>query len=95
MKLLKVFFISLALVFSTYAVAKDVWVNGYTRSDGTQVRGHYRSAPNNTVRDNYSYRGNRNPYTGNTGSNSYRNSPSSQYYQGINGSGLNIYGLGR
>lgn len=45
----------------------DTWVNGYTRKDGTHVKGHYRSDRNNTVNDNWSTRGNRNPYTGTYG----------------------------
>lgn len=32
-----------------------VWVNGYTRSDGTYVSGHYRSEPNGLKYDNYSW----------------------------------------
>jgi len=43
---------------------ESVWVNGYYRSDGTYVEGYYRTAPNNTVLDNYSHYGNVNPYTG-------------------------------
>jgi hypothetical protein len=31
----------------------DTWVNGYTRSDGTYVQGHYRSSPNQYKYDNY------------------------------------------
>ncbi len=56
------------------------WVNGYTRKNGTYVSGYYRSDPNNTVTDNYSYKGNTNPYTGKKGTNYYRNDPSSAYY---------------
>jgi hypothetical protein len=41
----------------------SVYVNGYYRNDGTYVQGHYRTAPNSTRTDNYSYRGNVNPYT--------------------------------
>ena len=33
--------------------ASSVWVNGYHRSDGTYVQGHYRSAPNATKADNF------------------------------------------
>lgn len=44
-----------------------VYVRGYTRSDGTQVQGHYRTAPNSTVNDNFSTIGNVNPYTGESG----------------------------
>ena len=51
----------------TSVLAKDVYVNGYTRSDGTYVSGHYRSAPNSTINDNFSTEGNVNPYTGKEG----------------------------
>lgn len=44
----------------------DVWVDGYYRSDGTYVTGHYRSAPNGNPYDNFSFPGNTNPYTGKT-----------------------------
>jgi Bacterial SH3 domain len=46
--------------------SSDVWVEGYTRKDGTCVQGHWRSAPNRNPYDNYSYPGNTNPYTGKT-----------------------------
>ena len=42
----------------------QVWVNDYHRSDGTYVRGHYRSSPDGNPRTNWSYPGNVNPYTG-------------------------------
>ena len=45
----------------------DRYVNGYTRSDGTYVNGHYRTSPNYTKLDNYSTKGNYNPYTGKAG----------------------------
>lgn len=45
----------------------DRYVNGYTRRDGTYVQGHYRSDANSTYNDNYSTRGNYNPYTGEPG----------------------------
>lgn len=48
-------------------VSAQVYVNGYTRSDGTYVAGHYRSSPNSTKLDNYSTKGNINPYTGEVG----------------------------
>jgi hypothetical protein len=43
-------------------------VRGYTRKDGTYVAPHYRSSPNSSKSDNYSTRGNYNPYTGKKGS---------------------------
>ena len=60
------------------------YVQGYTRSNGTYVQGYYRSDSNNTVQDNYSYKGNANPYTGEKGSNYYRSSESSGYYNSGN-----------
>lgn len=39
-------------------------VKGYFRSDGTYVQPHYRTAPNKSRRDNYSYPGNFNPNKG-------------------------------
>lgn len=47
--------------------SSDVYVHQYMRSDGTVVQGHYRTAPNSTRNDNYSTRGNVNPYTGKAG----------------------------
>ena len=70
-----------ALVVTLPAQAGD-YVSGYTRSNGTYVSPHYRSSANSTVRDNYTYRGNTNPYTGSTGQSYYRQSPSSSYYRG-------------
>ena len=40
----------------------DVSVRGYYRSNGTYVKPHMRTAPNGTKRDNFSYKGNTNPY---------------------------------
>ena len=62
-------------------------VNGHFRSDGTYVAPHQRSNPNGTVTDNYSFKGNTNPYTGRTGTNRYRNDVTSPYYEGPNSRG--------
>lgn len=43
------------------------YVQGYTRSDGSYVKGHYRTNRNSTNRDNYSTKPNVNPYTGKKG----------------------------
>ena len=43
-------------------------VSGYTRSNGTYVQSHVRTMPNSTNWDNFSTKGNTNPYTGTTGS---------------------------
>jgi hypothetical protein len=59
-----ILFVSLfiGLAFSNEANA-DTWVNGYFRSDGTYVPGHYRSDRNDTTLDNWSTYPNYNPYT--------------------------------
>ena len=77
MRKILVIAIALALICSN---AWAGYVRGYTKSNGTYVQGYNRSNANSTVRDNYSYKGNTNPYTGSTGSNYNRNSPSSAYY---------------
>ncbi len=55
-----------ALCVASSAIAQ-VHVRGYTRRDGTYVAPHYRSSPNSSTLDNYSTRGNVNPYTGQVG----------------------------
>ena len=57
------------LLLSAQAFARDVHVDGYTRSNGTYVQPHYRSAPDSTPTNNYSHEGNVNPYTGEIGHN--------------------------
>ncbi|MBS1972314.1 MAG: hypothetical protein JSU04_18555 [Bdellovibrionales bacterium] len=51
----------------SYSNPRSVHVNGYTKKDGTYVAPHERSAPNNTKLDNWSHKGNVNPYTGEVG----------------------------
>lgn len=43
------------------------YVRGYYKSNGTYVNGYNRTHPNYTKMDNYSTRGNYNPYTGQQG----------------------------
>lgn len=57
----------LALLLGQVTPASAGSVRGYYRSNGTYVEPHYRSNPNSTVWDNYSTRGNVNPYTGEIG----------------------------
>lgn len=54
----------LALSLSTSA---DQWVRGYTRQNGTYVAPYMRSEPDGYKANNYSTRGNTNPYTGERG----------------------------
>lgn len=74
---MKKFIIVLAFLFLAAAAHADVYVQGYTRSNGTYVQPHYRSSPNSTTSDNWSTKGNVNPYTGQYGtkSPSYGSSP--------------------
>ncbi len=59
--------IAVLLFSGLYAEAKDVYVRGYTKSNGTYVEPHHRTAPDNTTSNNYSTQGNTNPYTGKAG----------------------------
>jgi len=63
----------LPIVFFSFAPISDaaVHVNGYYRSNGTYVAPHYRSNPDSSVTNNWSYKGNVNPYTGKVGTNTY------------------------
>ena len=67
--LLVTFFMS-AVIFSlpSQSYANDIWVKPYFRSNGTMVQPHLRTSPNRSTFDNYSTRGNSNPYTGKIGS---------------------------
>jgi hypothetical protein len=81
----------IALLAGTYsAFAQDTYVRGHYRRDGTYVQPHYRSAPDGNPYNNWSTRGNVNPYTGAVGtrnvepSNSFGSSGSS-YNSGHSG----------
>lgn len=43
------------------------YTSGYTRQNGTPVQGYHATNPNDTKSDNWSTRGNINPYTGKPG----------------------------
>lgn len=60
-----VMFLSLTLaVLSSVSTAwADEYVNGYYRQDGTYVQPYVRSSPDNSYNNNWSVRGNTNPYT--------------------------------
>lgn len=61
---------------------QQVYVKGYTRSNGTYVQSHYRTSPNNTVYDNWSTYPNVNPYSGQTGTKHYNNYYNNGYNNG-------------
>lgn len=53
-------------------IQRDVYVEGYYRKNGTYVRPHWRTAPDRTCQNNYSSKGNVNPYTGQAGTQNCR-----------------------
>jgi len=57
----------LGLVMLIGTVAHAEYVNGYTRSNGTYVQGYNRTSADSSLYNNYSTRGNTNPYTGRAG----------------------------
>ncbi|NCA93635.1 MAG: hypothetical protein EOM84_00490 [Sphingobacteriia bacterium] len=64
--LLVVFVFGLFVSIAEYSKA-SVRVNGYYRSNGTYVNPYYKSSPDSTRWNNYSTKGNYNPYTGSKG----------------------------
>ena len=57
---------TIAAAITTVSVGQT-YVPGYIKADGSYVAGHYKSAPNETKLDNYSTKGNSNPFTGKAG----------------------------
>jgi hypothetical protein len=58
---------TLLMASSAAALAQSHYVHPYTKKDGTYVQGHYKTAPDDTKLNNYSTKGNLNPYTGEEG----------------------------
>jgi hypothetical protein len=75
------------LLLAHEASARDNYIKGYTRKDGSYVEPHYRSSPDSTVTNNHSYEDNYNPYTGNAGDNHYKNDITSPYYESPDNNG--------
>jgi hypothetical protein len=74
----------LIVLFFTTALSfaqSQVWVSGYTRSNGTYVQGHYRTAPDYTRNNNWTTQGNVNPHTGKAGTLPRSSSYSNVYYK--------------
>jgi hypothetical protein len=77
---MRYFIFGLAALVVSASVSAQVHVRGYTTKNGTYVAPHYRSAPDGNPYNNYSTRGNINPYTGQPGTkNPYSSSGSSSY----------------
>ena len=104
MRLVLALFLALLLtaglltVVGPTSVSADCYVSGYYTSRGTWVNGYYRTCADNNMWNNYSTKGNYNPYTGRKGYidpyESYRSSGDS--YRSPYNSGYNSYrsGLG-
>lgn len=73
-KVKRLFTMGLALIVAlscvTMASAKTTRVKTHIRSNGTVVQSHYRTPKNKTKADNWSTKGNTNPYTGKKGTKS-------------------------
>ena len=64
--------ITFLFLFTSITFAKSVHVKSSVTKSGTYRSAHYRTSPNKTKFDNWSMKGNINPYTGKTGTkNSY------------------------
>lgn len=62
-----VFAATLLTASASFVEARSIRVRGYTTRRGTYVNSYHRTSPNRYKFDNYSSRGNYNPYTGRTG----------------------------
>lgn len=63
----KIVYIALLAISGASFAAGSHSVNGYIKQDGTYVAPSYATNPNSTKLDNYSTKGNLNPYTGKEG----------------------------
>ncbi|MFP5111590.1 hypothetical protein ACSU64_04300 [Bacillaceae bacterium C204] len=66
-KIIGLLLLSGLLILSVTPTYASVHVNGYFRKDGTYVQPHYRSNPDGNFNNNWSTKGNINPYTGQEG----------------------------
>jgi opacity protein-like surface antigen len=86
--MMKMFALAALAVLASPVLAAD-YVQGHTRKDGTYVAPHYRSDANQTKTDNWSSKGNQNPYTGERGSvDPYKAYPYNGQNQGHQSGGL-------
>ena len=77
----KIILLAAMLSASTTAMAQRTHVDGYTRSNGTYVQPHERTAPDHTRNDNWSTRGNVNPNTDEAGTKARDGESSYRPYQ--------------
>src|SRR5574344_1553355 len=65
---MKKLILTVILFSQCFMIANAEYVGGYVRQDGTIVSPYNRTSSDNTTINNYSTRGNINPYNGNRGS---------------------------
>lgn len=80
MKLKKIFILLCIIALGTACGAAQ-YVKGYYKKDGTYVRSHFRSNRDNRSYNNFSTKGNYNPYTRQKGYKKHTNSY--KYYNGF------------
>lgn len=68
------------LLIGSTAIAGTEYVQGYMRADGSYVQGYYRTTADSTPLNNYSTRGNTNPFTGREGTVSPYSPPKQKFY---------------
>ena len=66
----KLFLLFIFCMFAATNAGAAQRVGGYTKRNGTYVMSHHRSYKDSSRFNNYSTKGNRNPYTGKRGSKS-------------------------
>jgi len=67
MKKILILLIIFSFLLPFFCNAGDVYVHGYYRHDGTYVRPYHRTTPDGNPYNNYSTKGNINPWTGKRG----------------------------
>jgi hypothetical protein len=96
MRWLSILILVAAAIVAPMTADADVSVRGYFRSNGTYVAPHFRSSPNGSYNDNWSVRGNINPYTGEAGTRAptWNDRPPQSGDMGGGTDAVNSYGLG-
>lgn len=89
------YWIAAMITFLPTIAGAQTHVDGHFRKDGTYVPPHYRTNPNRNAHDNWSTRGNTNPYTGERGTVDPYRDRSPSYGSGSSGFGSGSYGTTR
>jgi hypothetical protein len=66
----KIIFLMIALLFANESITASTRVRSYTKKNGKHVNSYHRSEADGTDLNNYSTKGNVNPYTGKRGTKS-------------------------